>query len=345
MGSSLELEQRLDEPVPSRIVRGRSTSSAAEQVDSSMHTFDIKQSSASLATWREHEAYTSKALRKSPLKSLASSEPPAILATPAREVVPSSALHRPADPPVSLEDAIKGALQGLETHVEAFAGFLQDTSATLRTVAGDTRDVELSAVGGILDGFKGIFSEVGKVGKAMVEAFDSKAFPQSPSVSQALVEDSTVTIPAAEKRAVDGRSRTDVVEIAGRTDKVLPQSSRLANAAEPFSSPATPLKSLKAPLTDDEVLKSLEMTVEGGEKVDTSSSAHARGRQPTPKIEGPSARKPNLAFAAYASLKDPWNINSESRPNRDTSCNHCQMRKVCKLGLVLFEHLHLLHGC
>ena len=313
-----------------------------------MHTFDIKQSSASLATWREHEAYTSKGLRKSPLKLSRSSEPPAILAIAAREVVPSPAPHRAIDLPASLEDAIKGALQGLETHVEAFAGFLQDTSATLRTVAGDTRDTrdaDLSAVRGVLDGFNGIFSEVAKVGRAMAEAFDTKAFPQPPGISQTLVKDSTLTMPVVEGRAVDGRSSSNVVEIVGRPDKVMPRLSLLANAAEPFSSPATPLKSLKAPLTDHEVLKRPEMTFEGGEKVDTSSSTHARGREPAPKVEGPPARKSSLAFAAYASLKDPWNINSETRPNRDTSCNHCQMRKVCNLILVSFEHLHLLRGC
>src|SRR5205085_1940806 len=99
---------------------------------------------ASLATWRAHESYTSKALCQSPLKWPGPADPPA---RPPNTILdsmqPSPAPQSQTDCPVSVEDAIKGALQGLESHVEAFAAFLLETSRTLRTVAENTREADV----------------------------------------------------------------------------------------------------------------------------------------------------------------------------------------------------------
>src|SRR5689334_1545579 len=93
VGSSLELIQRLDEPVlvlhqqqqqqqqqeqqqeqpngqwfgavdPQQFA-ARGSDSSPVVMPTALHTFDIQHTSGSLATWREHEAYSSKAFRKS----------------------------------------------------------------------------------------------------------------------------------------------------------------------------------------------------------------------------------------------------------------------------------------
>ena len=69
VGSGLELEQRLDEPVT---YSGSRASQSFETIrnpsrstlrDGKIHLFDIKQTQDNLAIWREHEAYSSKTLR------------------------------------------------------------------------------------------------------------------------------------------------------------------------------------------------------------------------------------------------------------------------------------------
>jgi hypothetical protein len=166
VGSALELAQRLDEPVPSQ-----STSACLIDLQPTepMHTFDIQHTPASLAIWREHEAYTSKTLRKKASVGTINNHSSS---TPLPE--PAAPLTVPSVEPIlpNLDQAISSALKGLETHVGAFASFLQDTSVTLRSVAEQTRDADVGAVKGILEGFRGIIGEVGKVGKAMAEAFE-----------------------------------------------------------------------------------------------------------------------------------------------------------------------------
>ena len=203
------------------------------------------------------------------------------------------------DLPVSLEDAIKGALQGLETQVGAFAGFLQDASNTLRTVAETTREADASAIGGILDGFKGIFSEVAKVGKAMVEAFDAEAFARSPSLSPAVAKDSITKKLAVEERGVKSPSDSNAMPATGQRENTLASPPSLAKASEPSPSPAKP-PMLSASYADEL-----------------------------------SEKEPTAPFAAYASLKDPWNISPPKRLDQDVGCNYCQIRKVVTLVLAV----------
>ena len=350
VGSSLELEQRLDEPIPSRSVRVGSASFPVEDSDSSMHTFDIKKSPVSLATWREHEAYTGKALRKLPLKSPTSNGPPAVSATRNLDSMPPPPPPPQSQPelPMNLEDAIKGALQGLDTHVGAFAGFLQDTSNTLRTAAENTREAEVSAIGGILEGFQGIFSEVGKVGKAMVEAFDAEAFARMPCVPQAVVEESNIQTLATEKRAVEESSNINVVPILRTADNVLASASPPVQAVEPSSSATRPAISSKDSFEQYDALRKLGTLFQNCEEAHPNSFAHARAGEPASYLEGTSEKAPNapfapfVPFAAYASLKDPWKISSEKRPDRDIGCQYCEMKKVCSISLEYFERPELL---
>jgi RNA recognition motif-containing protein len=421
VGSSLELEQRLDEPIPPHPAHVASASSLVEDTNSPMHTFDIKKTPASLATWREHEAYTSKVLRKSPSPS--PSNLPAIPANGDRtcpssdtlfvgnlsfdtsEDIVSKAFSKcgtvlgvrlptdrftgnykgfgyvtfssvneakaalenmqgaeingracrldfsqpsssyaptmcppfvPAaqgqpDLPVSLEEAIKGALQGLETQVGAFAGFLQDTSNTLRTAAENTREADVSAIGGILDGFKGIFSEVAKVGKAMVEAFEAEAFAHSPSVSPAVAEDSITKKPAIEGREAKCPSDSNAVPATGQRENTLASSLAVAKATEPSPSSTMPPTSSRVPVTDHKVLKKPETFDEKLEEVRGGSSVHARASEAASYADELWDKESTAPFAAYASLKNPWNVKPPKRPDQDVGCNYCQIRKVVTL--------------
>lgn len=335
-----------------------------------MHTFDIKKSAASLATWREHEAYTSKALRKSPLKSPSSSDPSALSAAAERASMPPPAPQSQPDLPVSLEDAIKGALQGLETHVGAFAGFLQDTSSALRTAAENTREVDASAIEGIFNGFKGIFTEVGKVGKAMVEAFDAEAFAHSPSVSQRAVEDPTISMPATEGRVVEGSRNSNVAPVTRHNNNVQASSATLAKtdftkpAASSYVSlaPYRPLGKIwslapeihpkeaatwlasgsaiqtaahaETSNTEQDAPRRLYFTSPNRHnEVDGSSSADAKSPEPASCAEAPATEVPDAPFASYASLKDPWKTSSEPSSGRYVDCSHCQRTKVCAIPL------------
>ncbi|KIW37395.1 uncharacterized protein PV06_10438 [Exophiala oligosperma] len=66
VGSSLELQQRLEEPARhSTLPVIPALRTPDESTDNKMmHIFDIKKTGASLAVWKEHEAYTSKAIRE-----------------------------------------------------------------------------------------------------------------------------------------------------------------------------------------------------------------------------------------------------------------------------------------
>jgi hypothetical protein len=367
VGSSLELEQRLDDPVPSHALPFGSASSSAEDIDRSMHTFDIKKTPASLATWREHEAYASKALRKATLKSPSSSDPPANPEPPNCDtMIPPSASPSQNDQPLSVEDAIKGALQGLENHVGAFADFLQDTSNNLRAVAENTREADVSAIGGIIDGFKGIFSEVGKVGKAMVEAFDAETFAQSPSVLQPVFETPTTKKASTEREEVEGSSNSNVVRVARPYENVQASGSTLAEADSSAKSVAhllvreisplareRPLKvtaklpaqlianatashvealsadASNAPFTGQDAPRKLDpMVSEKYREVVTSFSAYAKSAGLMSRVELRGPQAPSAPFAAYASLKDPWKISSEQRPGRFSDCSYCQRTMV-----------------
>lgn len=69
MGSSLELKQRLDDPLPSFSPRSHLPGHAKDEFES-MHIFDIRNSASVVDTWRGYQARLSEehgALRASPL--------------------------------------------------------------------------------------------------------------------------------------------------------------------------------------------------------------------------------------------------------------------------------------
>ena len=211
VGSSFELQQRLDEPHPMHSAASIPTPPSQQEADNAMHTFDIQPSLVSLATWREHDAYSSKVLRRNPPTlpqvpacsgPLAPSPPPA----------PSAAPHQ-QDQPESLENAVAGALQGLESHVGTFADFLQTASTALRAGAKQAREADVSAVELVLDGFRGIIGEVGKVGKAMIKAFDAGA--SGPTQE-------SVPVLTAEKAETDSTTKLDKVKAEETRQKANP---------------------------------------------------------------------------------------------------------------------------
>ena len=68
VGSGLELDQRLAEPIVRRNLRRRSSSTESARNssfdDHKIHLFDINRTQDSLVVWKEHEAYSSKTLRE-----------------------------------------------------------------------------------------------------------------------------------------------------------------------------------------------------------------------------------------------------------------------------------------
>jgi hypothetical protein len=312
VGSSLELQQRLDEPIPPHAVTSASVSSATENMDSSFHTFDITKTPASLATWREHEAYTSKTLRKLPLKSRGAVDPPTGLAnTILDSMQPLPTPQRQTDRPVSVEDAIKSALQGLESHVGAFAGFLQETSKSLRTIAENTREADVSAIGGIINGFNGIFSEVGKVGKAMAEAFDADTLAPSSSVSQAVVEDLASRKPGIEKRQIESSSNSKGGQVTGLPANVQVRGRTLAEA-DSSEKPATSWHATFAASSPHEGASPLDP--ERHQQVTAKLLSHSRIKGAASHTEVPLADKSSEAFAErympirhYPTLSERYN--------------------------------------
>lgn len=272
VGSSLELEQRLDEP-------------AQESLGSEdcLHIFDIQHSTASLATWREHEAYTSKQFRckptsppaaettttkpvkdlgmwttdengrpvydryvprdpeedsdndelwslqsqcgamtiredgpRSPVLGLSAAsvtsplvrenksspdraQNPALAADSVSETVKPSTLvptaeekAKPISVPnltpqasstsssstiqqsVTLEQILGDTVKGLDNHLGGVAEFFDSTAKSLRTAAEKTRSTNSNAIEDLLGGFSEIFTEVGKLGQALIESIETE---------------------------------------------------------------------------------------------------------------------------------------------------------------------------
>ena len=267
VGSAFELEQRLDEPV--------CYNDGARL--SPMHIFDIQQSAASLAVWREHEAYSSKILRKtvsaeslveeqrsksnidvgmwttdenghpyydrssdrdpymgerddiwslrsqyepltvredeprspilnlsvasitSPLldyteasvgergsgtfldgasldiASMSSPEPaPREDFNSAHQVLETS-LSIASKPEVQFDKFLEDALHGLDMRIGNTAAFLENTAASLRKMADNTRKADVSKLEVFFGGFKSVLSEVGTLGRGVLEQLETEA--------------------------------------------------------------------------------------------------------------------------------------------------------------------------
>lgn len=194
VGSSLELSQRLDEPVP-RYGKGNISETRHPTDGQLVHVFDIKHSMGSLAEWRDHEAYSSKTLRprsRSSSPSLDHASPTPIHYTSYPPLDPSQRGSASAEPtgvkPSAIsvdelkkdkEDATTGPedrrspetvniLDGIEEHLSGLASVLQLAANTLQKAADKTRESDTSVVEDILNGVKGILTEVGSFG---LEAF------------------------------------------------------------------------------------------------------------------------------------------------------------------------------
>jgi hypothetical protein len=106
---------------------------------------------------------------------------------------------------ISLDQIVTAALQGLDQHLGGFADFLQNTSKALRDAADKTRECDTSAVEGVLDGFRGILGEVGKIGRTMLETLDTEATTIVKDIAPFLIQK------VEKKSEADRQSETDKV--------------------------------------------------------------------------------------------------------------------------------------
>ena len=213
VGSSLELSQRLEEPVP-KYTRQNWSETIHPTQGQLVHVFDIRHSSGSLAEWRDHEAYSSKTLRprsRSPSLDYASPTPihytsyppfhapaswPATVdqapTAPADLEDKSSTTETLADAPKTeeLDEAtpaknnghspeIMNIIDGIGEHLTGLANVLQLAANTLQKAADKTRETDTSVVEDILYGVKGILTEVGSFGREAYNEFSREIAPEA----------------------------------------------------------------------------------------------------------------------------------------------------------------------
>lgn len=208
VGSSFELQQRLDDPFKRPSLSFPPTLCNENQM---MHIFDIQKSAGSLAVWRDHEAYSSKSLREgSPSKdctgdlnspvspiSLEPSTPASpgqtktqadnILATqqspplaeknplghPTKEISSSSPSSSPHEQiTVQLDQAFGSLYEGIQSQLGPLADFLETAAEGLRKAAEKTAESDTTAIENVLTGFKGIWSELGQMGCEFLDSID-----------------------------------------------------------------------------------------------------------------------------------------------------------------------------
>lgn len=204
VGSALELQQRLDEPVDESRHHDHHflAPSTQPRKESLIHIFDIKKSSASLVIWREHEAYTSKALRQphklqpgtsstAPAASTnqsrfdTASSSPLHEATSAKSTISASSDHELAPaltpmPPTQqatasqVDLAFSGLLETLQSQLVPLADILDATADGLRRAAERTAEADATAAEDVLTGFKGIFAELGAMGREFLSSLDAE---------------------------------------------------------------------------------------------------------------------------------------------------------------------------
>lgn len=187
VGSSFELGQRLEEPAPKYIRELRNPHDGKL-----VHVFDINHTAGSLLEWRDHEAYSSKSLGHRqevqfsyPDNSMTSPGPstrityPILPKTVDRDydnslaTKPMQAQRQVKTEEIDAQDPFKidesfNVLDGIEEHLAGLANVLQIAATTLQKAADKTRETDTSVVEDILQGVKGILTQVGSFG---VEAF------------------------------------------------------------------------------------------------------------------------------------------------------------------------------
>lgn len=226
VGSSLELQQRLDEPVQTRrLQRHRSNSAPRSPIDDQkIHLFDIQRTANNLQVWRDHAAYSSKSLRDGPLATPTlptgpnqgdSSNPTAADVVPTVSAPTMPAIPRPhtsvSDPArdrvspsteassdilKDIDNVLQIACQGLESHIGGFAAFLDLTAGALRTAAEKTREADTTPVENFLGGMKNVLVEAGQMGIELLRELDTES--KNPDRSQSADAD-----PAQDPRATE----------------------------------------------------------------------------------------------------------------------------------------------
>ncbi|RMZ85259.1 hypothetical protein DV738_g153, partial [Chaetothyriales sp. CBS 135597] len=227
VGSGLELEQRLGEPIrtakrrQSSRIQG-STSRRGSVDDSMIHLFDIQHSDNVLAIWRDHEASSSKSWRCD-RTSLVESDPSA--ATP---IIPQQPDAVPAEATATLpvteppqpfdrETPSPGSVESTDVPVAATAGsndpsndfnqdldaifsaackgllalgladILDNTAKALYSLAQKQRDAEASPVEAFLGGFRDVVAEIGERANQILLHDPNKEVPSSPNTPTASI--------------------------------------------------------------------------------------------------------------------------------------------------------------
>ncbi|RVX75393.1 hypothetical protein B0A52_00746 [Exophiala mesophila] len=220
VGSTFELQQRLDEPVdePRRVVHCFPHRATQRREENLIHIFDIKKSSASLAIWREHEAYTSKALRQldtsgstttstapaaSPDRSSSAtfenvSAESTISASSESKPEPALTSMPPTRPPAASEVdlAFTGLLRTLQSQLVPLANILDATADGFRRAAEKTTEADATAAEDVLTGFKGIFAELGAMGREFLSSLDAEFQRTRDAASSPLPHDPPVPEPS-----------------------------------------------------------------------------------------------------------------------------------------------------
>lgn len=209
VGSGLELEQRLNEPIESGRPRHRTAPAVLPSPsDLKLHIFDIQRTTSNLAIWSDHAAYSSKtssSARELGRQSSQSTHPPPPLAVAAPTSAVTATLTRPPVPPFpastqdevlhTLDQVLQAACHGLEHHIGGLASFIDMTASALQSAAQKTRDADTTPVETFLTGMKNVLVEAGEMGKELLREFEPK--PQqtsiSPAASQASAAPSTVS--------------------------------------------------------------------------------------------------------------------------------------------------------
>ncbi|KIW69103.1 hypothetical protein PV04_04998 [Phialophora macrospora] len=217
VGSSFELCQRLEEPVSPSTSGDRSPISlwpaftnAVEEKQNKIHIFDIRRTSGSLAVWRDHEAYSSKSLRKQDTSSATTSRSTSPSASGSQSTASTSttqhvqgglddvtatlsklcSIHEPTasclssetaepqpaqdEPAAQLDKALNDVFTGLQSHLGPLADFLEATANGLRKIAEKTREADSTPVENVLNGFKSIVTEVGQLGLEFLATLDEE---------------------------------------------------------------------------------------------------------------------------------------------------------------------------
>ncbi|KEF53740.1 uncharacterized protein A1O9_10141, partial [Exophiala aquamarina CBS 119918] len=236
VGSSLELQQRLDEPFKRPTCPFPTSASNENQM---MHIFDIRQSAGNLAVWRDHEAYSSKRLReKAPVKDntagmqspvLPISLEPALPISPIRTIsqteklldpLPSSS-HAENKPPTSptkespsspdlpaheqitvhIDQAFGSLCEGIQTQLGPLADFLETAADGLRKVAEKTAESDTTAIENVLIGFKGIWSELGQMSREFLDSIDEQLEKNKDPKDKTVIVSEEASVPVKQAKA------------------------------------------------------------------------------------------------------------------------------------------------